>query len=175
MATTATTGLQWATYGGLAAIAALMFSSGERVRAFMSSVQSLWLARAVLDEHLSCAVYSYCFKNMKPFGIRSQFLASCVLPVMNKADDQVIAFDVFKQSILCFRKGVRFAVIKPGSWLFDEAADQHFRAVELLLPRLMWRSESFIKRALDDYNDMGMAKRNRFKIVRFYGDRKSVV
>ena len=164
--------IQLATYGGVVAVVTFIFSSGERLKSMITSIQNTWLARISLDELMAAAVYRWCFAHAKLFGMRTTSYYGCVIPSIDNTD-KLAAFDVFKQSKLHFRKGIQLLTIAPGDWRYDEARDKSYRSVELLLPRIMWNPKKFIERCVRSYNAFEKTKATRFSISRFYGKNKN--
>lgn len=169
--------MQFATYGGAIAVLTFILTSGQKAKEFFESIGNLWLEKINLDDMVSAAVYRYCLSNMKVFGFRGRVFSGCVVRLKGRPDEQMAAFDIFKQSKMCFRMGWRWLMLKPGNWRFDPKKDDFVRSIDLHMPRFMWNSDAFLKECMKTYNESLMPKigrqNGRFSIKRFYGANKT--
>jgi hypothetical protein len=169
--------MQFATYGGIAAVLTFLLSSGQRAKEFFEFIGNLWLEKVNLDEIVSAAVFRQCRSSMKLFGLRGKSFSGCTVQLNNRPDDRMAAFDILKHSNLCFRQGWMFLILKPGKWRYDRKADRYVRSIDMLMPRFMWNSDIFIEKCMEKYTDEVMpnleASKSRFGIRRFYGSNKT--
>jgi len=168
--------MQFAGLAGVMAIMTLIATSGQKIKNAFTTFRNLWIQDIRMDKLLSSAVYLYCLENMKITGFRAKIYNSCKGFLKNQTKEQLLAFDIFPQSKVVFRRGIRFLSIQPGSWIYDPLTGDFEKSVKLLMPRFFWNSNKFIAKAVAEFNSKHESNcRNgdqRFLITMFHGKNK---
>jgi hypothetical protein len=171
----------WNIVGIVAAITAFL-SFAKPIFNNLKALCRYMIGEMNLEPELAAAVYGYCHKNMKLMPFRTKSYAGCSGFIKSKQREETLAFDVLANERILFRKGWRFATVKPGRYYFHPTLNTLERGVTVCLPRIMWNADKFLKKALEEFNEMSASQSKaktqavkRFAIYKIYGKNKKAL
>lgn len=167
---------QSVTTAAIIAFVTIFLTFGKSIKDFLVSSVNFIFGTINIDKHVSSAVYCYCRDHMQLVSLRSRTYMGCNAIVEKTGIDTSVIFEMLTYSITIFRVGLKFIIIIPGQYYYDESCNSYEIGLKVWLPRIMWKPEQFIINASAYYDKLRRSKKDRrFFIHRISGKSESKI
>lgn len=134
------------------------------------SCKNYLIGKIDVDPYLSNVIYTYCVCQMKMIGIRDKTYYGGDVFCRTNSRQEIAAFDVLNNNTIWFRKGFKLLVISKGPKYIATDNYTQKQGLSIVLPRLIWNPEKFIKEATEFYaKNIKKEQENRFRIDKKFG------
>lgn len=150
----------------IVAVATCLFGFYKQIIEAFKSATVFLFGKIEIDKNLASAVYKYCRTNMSAVSLRGKTYVGCQCVLLDDMKSHLLAVDMFAHEKIIFRKGLRFLVISPGNWYYNQSTNTWSEGMRVWLPRFFWNQDEFINNCVRDYT---VQNGTRFNVTKLYG------